>query len=133
MPTLSTVLERFPRVRRLAAAEAVQCSCFFRRRGRWRNGTVRSTGSGILKHGTGERSDAREYCLANGLSVESLRRWRRRAQKGLDAKSPLTLVAAWSELSRFRKASCACTVRAAGGSSCQSGGGSLADWLRQLP
>jgi len=82
-----------------------------------------------------DRSDLtqREYCLANGLSVESLRRWRRRAQKGLDVKSPLTLVAA-----RVSSPVSEGVVRlhSPGGWRIElpvGCAGSLADWLRQLP
>jgi hypothetical protein len=75
----------------------------------------------------------REYCLANGLSVESLRRWRRRAQDGLDVKSPLTLVAA-----RVSSPVSEGVVRlhSPGGWGIEVPLGSvswLGEWLRQLP
>ena len=81
-----------------------------------------------------DRSDLtqREYCLANGLSVESLRRRRRRAQEGLDVKSPLTLVAARviSPVSEdvvrlYSPGGWRIELR-------QGCAGWLADWLRQL-
>ena len=76
----------------------------------------------------------RDYCLANGLSVESLRRWRRRAQEGLHAKPPLTLVA--TRVSPPVSEGGVVRLHSPGGWRIELPVGSvswLADWLRQLP